>query len=206
MKTKHYILIAFAAFLLFFQGSCGKDYGCPTYKLPSATQTGENTIGCLIDDVVMVPLGGGIWSPYTKQFRYNEETGEMWYKIRFTADEKDYECGYTRRTMIFSADSIFSEGEVDAYNFSSTVDITSEYQGNLKTYRYRSTMTGISGILEITTLDKTNNIISGVFEFEAYRGTTDDYNPDDKINITKGRFDFNYCPDGGTIEGYTNDD
>ena len=205
MKTKHLILIALAAFLLFFQGSCDKDENdCPTYELPPATQTGENTIGCLIGDVVMVPSRGGIWTPPTRRFRYNEETGEMYFEIMFYADEKHYECGYPERLLVFSANDIFSEGEIEADKFSARIEITPTFLGDFKIYRYRSTMTDISSYLKITKLDTNENIISGTFSFEAYRGMPDDYDPNDKLNITKGRFDFNYRQDGGNLDGYSN--
>jgi|GEM_PF-141820 len=206
MNTKTPIFLTLLALLLFFQGSCEKvDNDCPTYKLPPATQSGENTIGCLVDDVVLVPNRGRGWNvPYTKRFRYNEETGELFFWIIFYAEDKDYECGYHKTSMRFSANSIFNEGEIEADKFGVTTDIYPS--GELKTYRYRSFMTGISSKLKITKLDTTKNIISGIFSFEAYRGTSDDYNPNDKLNVTEGRFDFNYYPDGSYVTGYSNDD
>ncbi len=207
MKPKKIIpILALFIPLLFILSSCDKnDNTCPVYELPPATQTGENTIGCLVDDVVMVPKIGWSWNmPYTRRFRYNEETGEMYFRIKFYADEKDYECGYSRRLLVFSANDIFSEGEIEADKFSATIRITPEYLGDLKTYRYRSTMSSISFQLKITKLDTGENIISGIFSFEAYYGMPDDYDPDDKLNVTQGRFDFNYRQDGGNLDGYSN--
>ncbi len=212
MNTKTPIFLTLLALLLFFQVSCDKDENdCPTYELPPATQTGENTIGCLVDEVVLVPRRGGLWSPYTKQFRYNDETGEMFFWIRFLAKEKDYECGYQKISMRFAADSIFSEGKVEADKFGATANTYPEYMGDLKIYRYRKTMHEIPSEikLKITKLDTTNNIISGMFYFEMYEhisGLNDDFDFDSKLIITEGRFDFNYCPDGETIKGYSNDD
>ncbi len=211
MKIKKIIpllALLFAAFL-FMQKSCQKnifnDNDCPDYELPEATQSGENTIGCLVDGIVLVPKVDWGWSmPTTKHFKYNEEKGEMFFDISFLAEEKDYECGYQKMTMLFAADSIFGEKEVEADKYSATTMITPN--GDRKTYHYRSFMTGISSKLKIIKLDTTKNIISGNFSFEAYWGTLDDYDPDDKIDVTEGRFDFNYRQDGGYVTGYSNDD
>jgi hypothetical protein len=67
-------------------------------------------------------------------------------------------------------------------------------------------MTGDLSKFEITKLDTVNNIISGTFDFTAFYGIPDEFDPDDKLLITKGRFDFNYRQDGGTIRGFSNDD
>ena len=156
----------------------------------------------------MVPRRGGLWSPHTKQFRYNEKTGELWFWIKFKADKKDYECGYTERLLICCADSIFSEGEVCADKFSATLKIYPEYMGKREIYRYFSDLPDLSAELIITKLDTSENIISGTFAFEMYQnvGDVDDYDFENKLIISEGRFDFVYCPQGETIKGYTNDD
>jgi len=207
MNTKTPIFLTLLALLLFFQGSCDKDENdCPTYELPKATQSGENTIGCLIDDVVMVPSRRGIWTPPTRRFRYNEETGEMYFKIRFYADEKDYECGYARRLLIFSANDVFSEGEIEADKYSTTLIITPEYLGRAEIYRYLCDLPDLVAKLIITKLNTNENIISGTFALEMYQniGDIDDYDFETKLVISEGRFDFNYRQDGGYLDGYSN--
>jgi len=123
---------------------------------------------------------------------------------------KDYECGYSRRSLTFGADSIFSEGEVCADKFTASLINTREYlgSGSDEIYRYFSDLPDLSAELIITKLDTSENIISGTFAFEMYQniGDVDDYDFENKLIISEGRFDFVYCPQGETIKGYTNDD
>ena len=195
--------------ILLIAGCIKTEDRCPTYRLPAETQTGQNTVGCLIDDVVMVPKrggGGGFIIVETKEFSYNQETGELNLRVNFLANEKDYECGYPRRLLILIAQEVFSEGVIDPNNYYIEIDIYPELFGRRKIYRYERGMVDISSSIIITKLDTIANIISGSFDFEAFRGMPDDYNPNDNLIITEGRFDFNYRQDGGTIRGFTNED
>jgi hypothetical protein len=72
-----------------------------------------------------------------------------------------------------------------------------------KSYRYNNNLPNLSAKLEITKLNKAENIISGIFWFETYRAITD-YDPNDKLYVTEGRFDFTYNQDGSLVEGYSN--
>jgi hypothetical protein len=197
-------------FIILTAGCIKTEDRCPTYRLPSETRTGQNTIGCLIDGMVMVPnrgAGGGFLIPeYTRRFRYNEETGELYFRIWFYADEKDYECGYSRRLLIFSANEIFSEGEVETDKLSAHLDINPEWMGSLEIYRYQSDLPDLSAKVIIANLDTINNIISGTFDLEMYQnvGGVDDWDFDNKLVITNSRFDFNYRQDGGNLDGYSN--
>jgi hypothetical protein len=196
-------------FILLIAGCIKTEDRCPTYRLPNATQTGQNTVGCLIDDVVMVPKrgdGGGFIIVETKEFSYNQETGELNLRVNFLANEKDYECGYPRRLLVLSAENVFIEGKIDPDNYYSRIDIHPEFLGRLQIYRYDRRMNDISSNIVITKLDTIANIISGSFNFEAFRGIHEDYDPDDILLITEGRFDFNYRQDGGYIRGFSNED
>ncbi len=207
MKTKHLFLIAFAALLIFFQGSCEKDEdGCPVYKLPEATQTGENTIGCKVNGQVCIPKIGGLFSPTTKELCYKEETGKLILDVYFIANDMDVSCGFISTRVRIAADSVFFAGEVDLLHIGAAVDIRPNLQVSTM-YSYRSSFPDLTANLEITKLDKTNRIISGTFSFEGYEVLSingDEYVFGEKAYVTDGRFDFTYNEDGSCVEGYSN--
>jgi hypothetical protein len=206
MKTKHLFLIAFAALLLFFQGSCDKDDGCPVYELPEATQTGANTIGCKVNGQVCVPKSGGLFSPITKRMCYDENTGKLILTVYFIPIDKDLECGLYDLSLKLISDSIFDAGLIDSSNYSAMVDITPQYQPSTM-YSYRSYFPDLTAKVEITKLDKANRIISGTFSFEGYEVLSingDEYEFGEKAYVTDGRFDFTYNEDGTCVEGYSN--
>ena len=201
MKTKTKTILLLLVSALFLQGSCKKETDrCPTYELPPATQTGANTIGCLVDGVVLIPKRTEwTWNqPTILSFKYNEETGELAFRIKFAASEKAHSCGYPETSLHFVAVDIFSDGNIEPNMFGAEIDIYQELYGSLKVYRFHSGLEGLTAGFEITKLDTTLNIISGTFYFDTYRGTQD-YDPDDKLYITEGRFDFTYNQDGSPI-------
>jgi hypothetical protein len=182
-KTKKFILLLVSA--LFLQGSCVKETDkCPTYNLPPATQTGANTIGCLVDGVVLIPKKAeGAWNqPTVLSFKYIEETGELSWRIKFAASERDYGCGYLETSLRFVAYEVLSAGTIKPNKFGAEIDIYPTLYGGLKLYRYTGRLTGLTSNLKITKLDTISNIISGTFELEMYEniGGDDDYNFDIK--------------------------
>ena len=205
MKTKKIIpLLALFILMLFLQGSCKKETDrCPTYKLPPATQTGANTFGCLVNDVVFVPRFGGLFAPKPIKFLYNEQTGELRFWIIFSANERDYQCGFPETDLDFSASEVFSTGKVEHGQYRAFVDYFPIQFDRGESYGYRNTLPNLNAKLEITKLDTVENIISGVFEFEA----SQDFpviNPEKILYVTEGRFDFRYNQDGSVVEGYSN--
>ena len=203
MKTRTKTILLLLVSVLFLQGSCKKETDrCPTYKLPPATQTGANTIGCKVNGQVCIPRIGGLFSPITKRLCYNEENGKLNLYFYFIANDKDIECNYPRISINLSAESISSEG---VYNlFSSVVKIDySDGGGGSALHHYSET--GYTGQLSIIKLDKTSRIISGTFDYEAIRWIiSDEYDFNQIAQVTEGRFDFTYNEDGSCVEGYSN--
>jgi hypothetical protein len=205
MKTKLFLL--FLASVLFLQSSC-EDNDCPTYKLPNATQTGDNTIGCLLDGNVCIPkstLFGGI----TKRLCYNEQTGKMSFMIYFIESDIDLRCGIPRMSVYFGAENIVSTGVTSEFWASTFIDYNPNVVGGQQVRYYGNDpnyapilpeISGIDGQLEITKLDRTNRIISGRFRFIAV--ALNDYTS--KTYFTEGRFDIKYNADGSCIEGCSN--
>lgn len=168
--------------LLILGFSCNNDDNTPENPvdaLPPATQTGEQTFGCLIDGKPFFPdkFGGG----------------------RPTAFYQISEGGYTSvirasRRNDEPSKSI-SIGALDIEGFSETTyQLKSEVSGNLYGLYLLdggivldSPTTDLSpGTLTITRFDDQEHIISGTFEFTVQG------NNGEQIKITEGRFDLNY--------------
>jgi hypothetical protein len=204
MKTIPFLLLLS---FLFLQGSCTReDDRCPTYKLPPATQTGANTIGCKVNGQVCIPRIGGLFSPITKRLCFNEETRKLRLIFDFISQDNDFNCGIPRMYVMVNVDNVHIIGEVEVENMYAAVDIRPNLQVSTM-YSYRSFFPDLTASLEITKLDKTNRIISGTFSFEEYEVLSingDEYVFGEKAYVTDGRFDFTYNEDGSCVEGYSN--
>lgn len=204
MKTKYYILLAFAALLAFFYCSCSKSDKCRKYELPPATQSGENTFGCLVNGNVMIPRGV-IYGPTPKIFSFNFETGELMMWINFYSYESDYECGIPSTVLKLIVDDINKTGVVDNTKVWCHTEIYYS-QISARNYYYSSNLSALHANFEITKLDTTNRIISGIFELDCAYYVGDSYSYNHKAIVTEGRFDFKYIPDGSWVTGYSNND
>ncbi|MEM9982629.1 MAG: hypothetical protein AAF734_09040 [Bacteroidota bacterium] len=168
--------------------SCQDD---PEPALPEATQTGENTFGCLVD--------GSTWLPSANQddipsftFSFQQQTLNI---------EAARQAGNQSSAISIKADSIQAEGiyllegsdrdfGTDAATFSKSLPNTN--------CAYETSAINI-GRLEITKLDVTNGIIAGRFEFtlSAYLCVTDEDGCErycGEVAVTEGRFDITYKP------------
>jgi len=146
----------------------------PETTLTAPTQTGANTMSCLINGEVWVAqicppnpnLGaevhadwglpdGGLTLSGVREFEYN-----------------------TTRILSFNVDSIFGGGAY-ALSYAAYDDETSCID-----YRVAHYYPGTGGTMTITKFDRTNYIIAGTFEAKLY-------SPDclDTLYVTDGRFD-----------------
>ena len=178
MKTIKIYSMLYLKFFLFGMllvlTSCKKDDDIPNPidQLPPATQTGENTFGCLINGELfsitnssqigaiyqggLLQLSGSI-----SKTNFNQSVGFNLYDPllegqMYTFENSSYKAGYSlniNNIMCF-------------YEFEDT------YKGNIT----------------ITTFDKTNYIISGTFSFSTITDGCEE------ISITNGRFDVHYIP------------
>ncbi len=200
MKTKTFLLLLFPLLLLLC--SCERE-DCPTYKLPPATQTGANTFGCLINDVVFVPRMGGLFSSKPKSFSYNEKTGELYVYMIFYADDRDYMCGYPDITFKMEAYEVYTTGEVPHGDYWAKIDYNPEKNGRGESYSYNSTLSNLAANFSVTKLDTIENLITGTFWFESSQRFPE-VNSEKKLYVTEGRFDFLYNQDGSLVDGYHN--
>ena len=163
--------------LLILLSSCKNDDDSntptnPIDQLPPATQTGENTFGCLINgepfSITNSSQIGAVYQGGLLQFSATFEQGSSDESVAFNLinplnenqvyefDNNSYRAGY----------SLLSDGLICIYEFDDTLE----------------------GNMIFTNIDTVNFVISGTFEFST---VNDDC---ENINITNGRFDLQYIP------------
>mgnify|MGYP003583432381 CR=1 FL=1 len=160
--------------------SCDKDNDKPTNpvsQLPPATQTGENTFGCLINGEPFVV------SNTSNQTAIYQDGGLL------IGGQKNINNNLTQVSMFISEaniGAIIAENNIYVLN-SNSVPKGEYYIENQNCFYFTSS--NYTGSLMITKIDNINFIISGKFEFKSISE-----NCADIINITNGRFDLQYIP------------
>jgi len=176
----------FSLFLiLFLFSSCEKDGGIfnGKEKLPPITNTGSNTVGCLLNGKVFLPHQSGI-NPSVNCF-YQIVEGEQY----FVMDFADLRKGKSERVVLMLRKVDVIEGQV--YKLNKNFTTAPEPTGALGVYspgdspRF-STNETVTGELKITRLDISKSIIAGSFWFDAVN------DKGKKVQIREGRFDWNY--------------
>ena len=151
----------------------------PIDQLPPATQTGEQTFGCLINGEPFVPPSFGSNAP------------NAFYQFVDDAYTLGISAGTGGGTELKS----INIGCLDMPPIEETTYTLLEFASGNYFGEYRigggfvlngSSTTENSGNLTVTNIDNSNFIISGTFEFTVL----DDNG--NEINITDGRFDLNY--------------
>ena len=154
----------------------------PVDQLPPATQTGEETFGCLVDGKVFIPSGSSLGGPVLDCV-YQFIDGEYYLSLQGNRRKDGMLQGVTLGTFKLKIE------QSGVYSLSDNIDgnafggwwfnPNSEY-----TFLYTSS-TNI-GKLHITTLDETRQIVSGTFWFDIFL-------PNGEIvEIREGRFDMPY--------------
>jgi predicted small secreted protein len=149
----------------------------PLEQLPEATQTGENTFGCLINGEAFVVRNT------SKQVAIYQGGG---LSISGALDINSL----TREVSFFLSESSIGENikENQLYILNnSTIMKGQYYREDLNCFYYTNNM--LVGSVKITKIDRINYIISGTFEFDAISDTCNDI-----VKITNGRFDLKYIP------------
>jgi hypothetical protein len=179
MKTYIKIIIIALIFV-----SCSNDDNKPSNpvdQLPPATQTGAQTIGCLVNGVPFTD--SGVMNNF-----YQFINGEYFLVINWEMNTSE---GFMFGQIDLSKIEI-NEGETYTLNISDFLE--DDYVGGNGTYatnigeqsQYETNET-VTGHIHFTRFDTENFIMSGTFEFQAKEiqsGKT--------INITDGRFDLNF--------------
>ncbi|WP_203256393.1 DUF6252 family protein [Hyunsoonleella ulvae] len=172
--------------------ACNNDDDTPTNpidQLPPATQTGANTIGCLVNGEVLLPKGSPLAGPVKSAF-YQLIDGECFFGLslnnRNGERKKSIRVFVSRikliKNQIVTIDKNFTDdGEYTGGGGEYGVS-TSVLEGTIG-YVTASTVTGE---LTITHLDESKQIISGTFWFDAVN------NDGEIVEIREGRFDMPY--------------
>ena len=173
-----HILIAVSIALLLIT-SCKKEKD----KLPSATATGANTFGCLVNGKAWVPSGRGGFSgvnPTSGGF-FVEVDNTISIYVRAYA-ENDEITIYLKNTTPVGTYYLNRNTTIRPYA------ILPEASYGMHKLLYDSEYTTDSihtGTVNITHSDLNAGIVSGTFEMQVYQTHTGKI-----INITDGRFDY----------------
>lgn len=151
----------------------------PIDQLPAATQTGEQTFGCLIDGQPFVPPSFGNNAPNAfYQFVNGAYTLGISAGTGGGTELKSINLGCLDMPLIEETEYTLLEKTTNNYFGQYTIGGGIDFNG--------ITSSSSPGTLIITNFDPDNFIISGTFEFTVLD------NDGNEINITNGRFDMNY--------------
>lgn len=150
----------------------------PLDLLPPATQTGENTFGCLINGEALV-------SPNTVHL---VAIFQVPTQIEIGGGDLN-ELGEVH--LILNDTNLITEGVYHLIENGVDRGGRGEYIVGIgtNTVCIYDTKYPITGTVEITFLDNTNYIVSGTFQFDAISSDCAD-----TVHITNGRFDIKYIP------------
>ena len=180
-KLYSYLLFVLSFTLL--APSCKKQPVDQLSLLPPATQTGANTIGCLVNGAAFVPKSSGIvlGTPFKSQYSFTAQ-GYVFY----IAGGNRGSDGTVSNVSIQTDSLKISEGEILLLSKYATPGMASgAYAYNSTSYQ---TNANVTGALTITHLDTINLIVSATFHFNAIS------KEGDTVKITDGRFDVHYQP------------
>ena len=180
---KSFLLLAGAAGLL-SAASCQKDPVDPLRDLPEATQTGANTIGCLVNGQRMEPVTDAFNADPIHVIRF--PSGRL--EVYFTHNK-----GKLNRLIILSVPRLRQAG-----TYALNQPANPSFPTINPAYGYYSTynpepdsryLTGPTarGQLIVTRFDSVAQIVAGTFEFTAQHTSGPD-----TVRVTHGRFDLHY--------------
>jgi len=147
----------------------------PKEALPSATQTGANTFGCLVNGKVWLPKGFDGTSNLSLSYDPSFNKG--------TFDLRSYRYPNSSswfQSIILASDSLLATG---VYNLDEKHQDAQFMDSNHCNYYGFDTTVHRTGAITITKFDLTKGIISGTFQFTLSKARCD------SIKVTQGRFD-----------------
>jgi hypothetical protein len=174
-----FLLAIISLCLLFSSYSCSRKDDCdnPVDCLPPATQTGEGTIGCLINGEVFKPGGSQLSGP-TQQANYNIDLeGELYFTLIAINNNSNKAIGINISGIEINQD--------DTYNlrYDEQTSKLVIYDSGFSIYE---TDRNHTGEIKFTKFDDINGIVSGTFWFDAIN------EEGEVVEIREGRFDMKY--------------
>lgn len=151
--------------------------------LPPATQTGANTVGCLVNGEVFLPKSEGINPAVVVNYEFVD--GDFFFRLTF----RDQTGSANESVNLFTR---FVELEVgETYTLNKNFDDDGDYTGGGGEYQTSSSNEYFTNLLQtgeltVSRIDLSNSIISGTFWFDAINAEGD------IVEIREGRFDYQY--------------
>lgn len=190
MKKNLSILLLLS--LLYFNYSCNKEDMNP-HGLPAATESGENTFGCLINgEPWIAEIGLGVFTPSLHKLvmGYDETETGVFYNNIWSLTARHVTVDSTYESFAFNAWKFTESSCLNQSANNLSVSFYSDYDRRLYgVYDFDSLL---PYQISITKLDEASNICSGKFDFYAI---STDTNKSDTLHITEGRFDVKYQPE-----------
>ena len=154
-------------------------------QLPPATQSGENTFGCLVN--------GKVWRPENNnqlESSLKASFGLGRLDINAQREIPEQKVDQHLNIYIYRYLSNVKEYSLGRYNKDSIkyLNFANFWDDNTGCWFY--TTSDKKNYLKLTRLDSVENIVSGRFEFTAVNDSCGDV---DTIRVTKGRFDIKYA-------------
>jgi hypothetical protein len=153
-------------------------------ELPPATTSGNNTFGCKIDGEVFVP-NGNFYYRAINQPAYFIEDGILGITVRNIYDLENY-----TEVHLFFKEGIFEPIIFENFAFTEILGVTETVESiengtKVMFDRQYIADTTMYRKIEITRLDVSKGIVSGLFEFTGFDPKTEK-----RISVTEGRFDL----------------
>lgn len=166
--------------------SCRREQ-IPNLSLPSITQTGQNTLGFLIDNKVWTNYGrrctfAGCKDNSVKAICYKEQNGAFILSISadYTILSKTIDQSFTFNTTNIATTGTFSMDSSAGHRVSFIANRYTQY------YKEYINISPDKFYLSITKFDTTNKIVSGTFAGVLYNQN----NTTDSLTLKDGRFDI----------------
>lgn len=185
MRIKIFIPASLFIALLCCSLKCRKDKDKPPDTLPPITQEGKNTFGCKVDGEIWVPYYkcGGSGNPcgeLASDVYQTDVSSKLPLSFSITFGERNSDNSSTR----FSISTKQNQGITSIGNKSDSVVIN--FRKNDGSLYYNYNYYNKLEKFEVTKLDATNKMISGIFDATLYKSVTD------SVKITEGRFDLKF--------------
>lgn len=167
--------------------ACQKEQ--PEFSLSPATQTGANTLSCLVDGQVFLAYGRrcsnfGSTCEEALSVRYQPTQGRLLLETIFSTEGHD-------EALSLVADSVFAPGLAGTQHPSSYRPAGLGYSDRRSKLNY-STADPKYTHITITRLDTTAHIISGTFEGDLKTLLINPTTEKLAVVVTEGRFDVKY--------------
>jgi hypothetical protein len=181
--------LSIALIILLFLTSCKKHKNInPVDQLPSETQTGAGTFGCLINGKVFKPKGPSLSPILSSNYQYIYSPSPNGFVFQVSATNNVNECEISNITVGLDSGKVSQGGvyELKEMNRGNAVGRYMYFPSCNTSQIIYETTSESKGQLIITKFDEINQIASGTFWFIAVN------DKGDTLKITDGRFDVHY--------------